>query len=248
VIPLDFNPDALFAPLLILAQILVVNLLLSADNALVIAMASRGLPPEDVRRASFFGAAGAIGLRIAMGGVALYLMRIPFLRILAALALLIIAVRLTLQRDDDETRAVLAGVEDDRSGDGRSNLIAAVWAIIVADVAMSLDNVVAIAAIAQDNFYALAFGLALSIPMLVWGSTLIRQILDENGYLVTLSGAFLGWIAGAIAMSDPIVGASVVTAAPFLPIATQVACAIFVLWQNLILTPPKRSREQRHAN
>jgi YjbE family integral membrane protein len=248
VISLDFDASALFAPLLILAQILVVNLLLSADNALVIAMASRGLPPADVRRASFFGAAGAIGLRIAMGGVALYLMRIPFLRILAALALLVIAVRLTLQRDDAETRAALTRSDQDGSSAGRSDLLAAVWAIIVADVAMSLDNVVAIAAIAQDNFYALALGLGLSIPMLIWGSALIRQILDENGYLVILSGAFLGWIAGAIAMSDPIIGTSIVTAAPFLPIATQVACAIFVLWQSLILAPPKESRGTLHAN
>jgi YjbE family integral membrane protein len=246
VISFDFNPVALFAPLLTLAQILVVNLLLSADNALVIAMASRGLPPEDVRRASVFGAAGAIGLRIALGGVALYLMRIPFLRILAALALLFIAVRLTLQRDDAETRAALSG--DGPAGRGQSNLLAAVWAIIVADVAMSLDNVIAIAAIAEDNFYTLALGLALSIPMLVWGSALIRQILDENGYLVILSGAFLGWIAGAIAMSDPIIGTSVVTTSPFLPIATQVACAIFVLWQSFILAPPTDNRGSLHAN
>ena len=101
---MDFtlDPAALFASLLIPAQILFVNLLLSADNALVIAMACRGLPREEIRRATLIGTVGAICLRIAMGCVALFLIRIPYLRVVASLILLMIAIRLTLQRDDEE--------------------------------------------------------------------------------------------------------------------------------------------------
>ena len=180
-----FDATAAFGSLLAPIQILFVNLLLSADNALVIALACRGLPFETMRKAMLLGTSAAIGLRIAMGSVALILIRIPFLRIAAAVILLVIAIRLTLQRDDAETRAALeAGPPDGEYARlrARSEMIAAIWAIIAADAAMSFDNVVAVAAIAQDSLVYLSLGLIMSIPMLIWGSTLIRQILDHPSF------------------------------------------------------------------
>lgn len=249
-IDLGFDPTFLFQSLLAPLQILFVNLLLSADNALVIALACRDLPPAELRRATLFGILGAIFLRIAMGGVAVILMRMSLIRIVAGLILLAIAVSLSLRRDDEETRAALRsaplGAEDART-QGRARLLAAIWAIIVADATMSFDNVVAVAALAQDSLFYLGFGLLMSVPMLVWGSTLIREILDRSGWLVLAAGAFLGWIAGSIAVTDPMVAPSIEAYAPFLPLAVPMACAIFVVWQNLILSPGRQSSGGLHA-
>jgi YjbE family integral membrane protein len=249
-IDFGFGPSATLAALLVPLQILFVNLLLSADNALVIAMACRGLPAEEAQRATLFGISGAILLRLAMGSVALILLRIPFLQLLAGGVLLLIAVRLTLVRDDDETRAALEAnaspTEALRLG-GRIDLFGAVWAIIVADAAMSLDNVVAIAAIAQGNLLFIGLGLAMSVPMLVWGSALIRQFLDRNGVLVRLSGMFLGWVAGGIIVSDPTIAPAIEANAPALPFAVPLACAIFVVWQNLILDRRRDSPGGEHG-
>ena len=237
-IDFGFDPSAAFAAVLGPLQILFVNLLLSADNALVIAMACRGMPAQDVQRATIFGIVGAISLRLAMGSVALILLRAPFLQLLAGGVLLLIAVRLTLVRDDEETRAALAANRSSQEAPRwgrRIDLLSAVWAIIVADAAMSLDNVVAIAAIAHGNLLFIGLGLAMSVPMLVWGSALIRQFLDKNGVFVLLSGMFLGWVAGGVAVSDPTIALSIEASAPALPFAVPLACAIFVVWQNLIL-------------
>ncbi len=242
---IDFgaDPSAALSTILVPLQILFVNLLLSADNALVIAMACRGLPAAEVQRATFFGIVGAIALRLAMGSVAVVMLRAPYLQLVAGIVLLLIAVRLTLVRDDEETQAALRA--DPSSADasrrrGRADLLSVIWAIIAADAAMSLDNVVAIAAIAHGSLMYIAFGLAMSIPMLVWGSTLIRQFLDRNGFFVTLSGMFLGWIAGSIAISDPTIAPAIAANAPALPIAAPLACAIFVIWQSLILDPRRQ--------
>jgi YjbE family integral membrane protein len=248
---LGFDPTVVFGSLLAPVQILLVNLLLSADNALVIAMACRGLPPEEIRRATVFGTVGAICLRIAMGCVAVFLIRIPYLRVVASVILLVIAIRLTLQRDDEETHAALraAPIDEEAARRGaRADLLATIQTIIIADAAMSFDNVVAVAAIAQDSLFYLSFGLLMCIPMLVWGSTIIRQFLDQNGYLVRISGAFLGWIAGSIAVSDPMVAPSIEAYAPFLPVAVPLAGAIFVVWQSLILDPDRENAGSLHAD
>jgi YjbE family integral membrane protein len=242
---MDFalDPATLFVSLLIPVEILFVNLLLSADNALVIAMACRGLRAEDVQRATLLGILGAILLRLVMGSVAIFLLRLPLLQMAAGVVLLGIAVRLTLIDG--------AGLENN-AGDTPPTqaraLLAAVWTIVLADVTMSLDNVVAIAAIAQGSLVYIAIGLALSIPMLIWGSNLIRELLDKNGWLVLVSGAFLGWIAGGVAVADPLVAAPIAAYAPALPYAIPAACAIFVIWQNFILDPRRAGLRGRHAD
>lgn len=242
---IDFalDPAALLANVLVPAQILFVNLLLSADNALVIAMACRGLRREDVQRATLLGILGAILLRLVMGSVAIFLLRAPLLQLAAGVLLLWIAVRLTLigalgpEGDAAEAAPVQARM-----------LLGAVWTIVVADVTMSLDNVVAIAAIAQGSLLYITIGLALSIPMLIWGSNLVRELLDRNGWLVLASGAFLGWVAGGVAVADPLVAPSIAAYAPALPYAVPAACAVFVVWQNLILDPRRSGLRGRHAD
>jgi YjbE family integral membrane protein len=237
------DPASVVAGVLIPAQILFVNLLLSADNALVIAMACRGLRPGDVQRATLLGILGAIVLRLAMGSIAIFLLRAPLVQLAAGVLLLGIAVRLTLidgarlDQDAEEASPAQARL-----------LLGAVWTIVVADVTMSLDNVVAIAAIAQGSVIYIAIGLALSIPMLIWGSNLIRELLDKNGWLVLVSGAFLGWIAGGVAVADPFVAPAIAAYAPALPYAVPAACAIFVVWQNFILDPRRARLRGRHAD
>lgn len=244
---LAFDSTALIANLLVPVQILFVNLLLSADNALVIAMACRGLRAADIRRATLAGIVGAIALRLAMGSVAIFLLRAPFLQLLAGVALLWIAVRLTLIGDPDETISTELDGKP-ATGFGDRIFLDAVWAIVVADVAMSLDNVVAIAAIAQGSLVYIAAGLALSIPMLIWGSNLIRELLDRSGLLVLVSGAFLGWVAGGVAVTDPMISPTIAADAPALPYAVPAACAIFVVWQNFIFDPRRRGARLRYAD
>jgi len=238
---IDLDPSALLASLLIPAQILFVNLLLSADNALVIALACRGLRPQDVQRATVLGIVGAIALRLVMGSAAVFLLRAPLLQMVAGGVLLVIAVRLTLIDGADLDEGEAAPAQS-------SALLGAVWTIVAADVTMSLDNVVAIAAIAQGSLIYIAIGLALSIPMLIWGSNLVRELLDSAGWLVLASGAFLGWVAGGVAVADPFVAPAVAAYAPALPYAVPAACAVFVVWQNFIFDPRRGRLRGRHAH
>lgn len=250
-IDLDFDPSIAFAFIWVPLQILAIDLLLSADNALVIALACRGLPLEEMRRATLLGTLGAIILRIAMGSVALVLMRTPYLRLIAAALLLYIAVNLTLEEGIGEAQETAQSeplTTEETLRRHRAGLLKAVWTILVADATMSLDNVVAVAAIAQDNMLFLGLGLAMSIPMLIWGSTLIRQFLEENSFLILLSGAFLGWIAGGIAVTDPTIAPSIEADAPALIYALPLACAIFVAWQSLILASRSDTSGGKHAD
>ena len=117
--------------------------------------------------------------------------------------------------------------------------------IVVADAIMSLDNVVAVATLANGSLLLLGFGLALSIPLLFWGSMAIRRVLDENPLLLMGSGMFLGWLAGGFIVSDPAVAPWIEANAPALPVVVPIACAVFVMWQSLILAQGRDLREGR---
>lgn len=213
--------------ILVALQIMAIDLLLSADNAVVIALACRGLPAGEVRTVAALGTAGAVLLRLAMAAGAVLLLQVPYLKLVGAATLLAIAVRVTLGRDDpaaEEARPRLGG------------LLVTVGTVVAADAVMSLDNVVAVAAVAKGDLLVLGLGLALSVPMLVWGSTLIRRFLDDHVWLVVLSGMFLGWLAGDVAVSDPGVARWIAADAPALPYAVPLAGAIFVFWQHRILS------------
>ena len=232
----DFDAAVITSALFKTAQIFIINVFLSADNAIVIALACRGLPVREARIATLMGILGAVILRIGMGGIALFLMQTMFLHIVAGLVLLALAVKLARGRNDHvASDGVQAAPKGAGEGEGvnRARLFGAVWAIVVADLTMSFDNVIAVAAVARDSFFYLAFGLLMSVPMLVWGSALIKKIIDRRPFLIVVAGAFLGWLAGSIAVADPLVEGFIDAHAAFLHYLVPAACAIFVVWRSL---------------
>jgi len=175
-----------------LFQIILINIVLSGDNAVVIALACRGLPKERRRTGMVLGAAVAIVLRIVFTVIIATLLSTPFLKIVGGLLLLWIAVKLLTDDSGEEDKIK----ETDR-------LWSAVWTIAVADAVMSLDNVLAIAAVAKDSMLLLILGLAISIPLIVAGAALIMAILERAPVLVWAGAALLGWVAGDMMLSDP---------------------------------------------
>ena len=180
-----------------------------------------------------------------MAAGAVPLLNVPFLKLAAGVALLWIAIRLTLEPGDEASGTALS------TAAGREApapyLMRSVATIVVADAIMSLDNVVAVAMLANGSLLLLGFGLALSIPLLFWGSIAIRRILDENPLLLMGSGMFLGWLAGGIGVSDPVVAPWIEANAPALPIVVPIACAVLVMWQSLLLASSRDLLEGRDA-
>lgn len=184
---------SLDAPVLWLAllQIIWINVLLSGDNAVVIALACRSLPEKARRTGIVLGAGVAVVLRILFTGIVATLLALPWLKLIGSLALMWIAVDLAAPNEGGED-AVAAS----------DSLWKAVGTVVVADVVMSLDNVVAVAAIADGNFALLALGLAISIPLIVAGSSLVMAVIDRFPLLVWAGAALLGWVAGEMLLGD----------------------------------------------
>jgi len=179
---------------LAVTQIVFVNFLLSGDNAVVIAMACRGLPPHQRRWGLIIGAGVAVILRIVFAGIIAGLMALPYLKLVGGVALLFIAAQLLVPEDADKTEV-----------EAVAHLWRAVWIVVVADTIMSLDNVIALVAVARGNPLLLAIGLAVSIPLILAGAALIMALLDRFSFLIWIGAAFLGWIAGEVIAADPVV-------------------------------------------
>jgi len=173
-------------------KIIWINVLLSGDNALVIALACRGLEPRQRLWGMIFGAAAAVVLRIIFTFIVATLMALPFLKLAGGLALIVIAAKLLVPEDEDEEGVASA-----------SHLWAAVQIVVVADIVMSLDNVIAVAAAANGSAPLLVLGLAISIPLIVAGAALIMALLTRLPILVWAGAALLGWISGEVIASDP---------------------------------------------
>jgi YjbE family integral membrane protein len=181
-------------------QIILIDILLGGDNAVVIALACRSLPPEQRLKGIIWGTAGAIILRVILIAFALALLAVPYLKIVGALLLLWIGVKLLLPEDEDEHANIQPS----------DRLWGAVKTVIVADLVMSVDNVIAIAGAAQGageqhQLALVIFGLLVSIPIIVWGSQLVLKLMDRFPMIITLGGMLLGWIAGTMAHTDPAV-------------------------------------------
>lgn len=177
---------------LALLKIIWINVLLSGDNAVVIAMACRSLPDSMRRTGMVLGAAVAVGMRIVFTAIIAVLLGLPWLRVIGALALMYIAVDLVVPEAEGEEGGVAA----------HDNLWRAVGTIAVADLVMSLDNVVAIAAVADGNWTLIIIGLVISIPMIIAGAALIMGLLSRFPFLVWAGAALLGWVAGEMFVSD----------------------------------------------
>ncbi|SPB15003.1 membrane protein [Caballeronia novacaledonica] len=203
-------------------QIIVIDILLGGDNAVVIALACRNLPDRQRTRGIVFGTLGAIILRVVLIAFAVMLLDIPFLKFCGGVLLLWIGVKL-MQPDHDEHQI-----------NASDRLWAAVKTIIIADAVMSLDNVIAIAGAAEaaDPRHRLAlviFGLIVSIPLIVWGSTLVLKLLDRFPVVVLLGAGLLGWIAGGLIIDDPFIDRWPALNTEFAAYAARVAGAFFVI-------------------
>lgn len=179
-----------FLPVL---QILWIDLLLSGDNAIIIALACRALPPRQKRAGMVLGAGVAIGLRLAFTFIVVQLLEISFIKLVGGVLLIWIAVRLILDESSSGHDTIPAP----------EKLWHAIRTIAIADLVMSLDNVVAIAAVANGDFMLIVFGVLLSIPLIIGGSTLLLALISRFPVLVWLGAGLLGWVAGKMAISDP---------------------------------------------
>ena len=192
--------DALFTADLWIAigQIIMIDILLGGDNAVVIALACRQLPPHQRTKGIIWGTAGAIALRVVLIFFALTLLAIPFLKLAGAALLVWIGVKLLVPEEE-------GGHGDIQASD---KLWAAVKTVIVADLVMSVDNVIAIAGAAESaggdhKMPLVVFGLLVSVPIIVWGSQLVIKLMDRFPSIIVIGGMLLGWIAGTMAVSDP---------------------------------------------
>lgn len=177
-------------------QIILIDILLGGDNAVVIALACRNLPAKQRMKGILWGTVGAIGLRVVLIAFALTLLAVPYLKVVGALLLVWIGVKLLIPEDEGHGNV-----------EGSATLWKAVKTIIIADFVMSLDNVIAIAGAAQtadpDHQIGLVvFGLVVSVPIIIWGSTLVLKLIDRFPFVVTLGAALLGWIAGGMIVTD----------------------------------------------
>ncbi len=177
---------------LAVGKIIWINVLLSGDNALVIALACRGLEPKQRMWGMILGAAAAVILRIIFTGIVATLMELPYLKLVGGLALIVIAAKLLVPEQEEEDGVKAA-----------SHLWAAVQIVVVADIVMSLDNVIAVAAAANGSVPLLILGLAISVPLIVAGAALIMALLTRLPVLVWLGAALLGWVAGEVIATDP---------------------------------------------
>jgi YjbE family integral membrane protein len=175
-----------------LGKIIWINILLSGDNALVIALACRGLSPRHRLWGMVLGAGAAVLLRIIFTGIVASLMGLPYLKLVGGLALIVIAAKLLVPENEDEDGVASA-----------SHLLQAVQIVVVADIVMSLDNVIAVAAAANGSVPLLILGLAISVPLIVAGAALIMALLTRLPVLVWAGAALLGWIAGEVIATDP---------------------------------------------
>ena len=216
-----------------LTQIIWIDLLLSGDNAVVIALACRRLPPEQRRWGIILGSGAAILLRVIFAAFILYLLGVPYLKLVGALLLIWIAVKLMLPED----------VEDHESLASADNLWSAVRTIVIADAVMSLDNVIGIAAAAKGDMVLIVLGLLISIPLIVFGSTLILRLLDRYPQIAFIGGALLGYIAGEIVITDPALVPYFQDVGDWLHWAAPAAGAAFVIALGMILRPKKHSPE-----
>jgi YjbE family integral membrane protein len=179
---------------LAILQIIVADILLSGDNAVIIALACRGLPEHQRRWGIAIGAGVAVLLRVVFVGVIARLMLLPYLKLIGGVALLVIAAKLIVP--DEPDRKDIQAV---------SHLLRAVMIIAIADIVMSLDNIIAIAAIAQGNLLLLAIGLGVSIPLIMAGAALITALIDRFPIFIWAGSALLGWVAGHVIATDPAV-------------------------------------------
>ena len=218
-----------------LAKIIWVNILLSGDNAVVIALAARSLPPKQQKKAVVFGSAAAIVLRVLLTLFAVQLLQYPYLKIVGAALLLWIGIQLLVPEDDESEEAIASA----------DNIFAAIRTILIADLVMSLDNVIAVAAAAESGppdakVVLLLLGLGLSIPLIIVGSQLLLRVMDRWPIIITAGAGLLGFVAGEMAVTDPVVHDWLHGALDRYEVPIALAGAVFVVIVGTLLGRRKR--------
>lgn len=235
---MDFSSPAFW---IAVGQIILIDVLLGGDNAVIIALAVRKLEPAKRRLGILWGTLGAIGLRVILIFFALALLQIPLLKMVGGLLLLWIGIKLLIP-DHDEGHEGIASSDQ---------LWIAVRTVIVADLVMSIDNVIAIAGAAQgagagNELPLVIFGLVVSVPIIIWGSQIVVKLMDRFPVVITLGGMLLGWIAGGMMVTDPLV---VQYVAPYMPQAkwaAEVGGALLVLVVGMMAGRRKKKPHTSH--
>jgi YjbE family integral membrane protein len=217
-----------------LLQIIMADIVLSGDNAVVIALATRSLPREQQKVAIFWGTFAAVAMRVTLTIVAVALLKLPLLKLIGALMLLWIAVQLLLPEEDSAGEGMATG-----------SLGAAIRTILLADLVMSVDNIIAIAAAAKGSILLLVIGLAVSIPLVIFTSTFLLKVMERYPIIITLGAALLGWVAGEMAVSDPLIADWVNANARWLHTAAPVAGAVLVVGLGKFLATRAEAGEER---
>ncbi|MFH2135615.1 MAG: TerC family protein [Pseudomonadota bacterium] len=206
-------------------KIILIDLLLSGDNAVVIALACRNLPDAQRRKGILYGVGGAIGLRIVLTVFAVGLLALPYLKLIGAFLLMWVAIKLILPEDEGHGESAIKA---------EAYLWGAVKTIIIADFVMSLDNVLGVAAAAKGNVWLLVFGLLVSIPMIVWSSQLVLKLIDRYPLIIYAGGALLGYVAGEMLVGDALLKPWI-EANDYLHWLVPVVCAFLVLLVGKLL-------------
>ena len=225
----EFTDLAFWAALL---KIIGVNIILSGDNAVVIALACRSLPPKQQRWGVILGAGAAVVLRIICTGFVAFLMTTVYLKIIGGLLLLWIGYKvLTDEADESDVKAA-------------SHLWAAVWTVMVADAIMSLDNVIAVAGAANGSYVLLILGLVISIPLVVYGATLLIKLINRFPVIVTIGAALIGYVAGEAIVSDPVLVDWVDAHAGWLNVVGPLLGAVVVVDAARLFGPKREEKEE----
>jgi YjbE family integral membrane protein len=216
---------------LAVVQIILIDIVLGGDNAVVIALACRRLPEHQRKLGIFWGVFGAIALRIVLIFFALSLLAIPYLKIGGAILLIWIGIKL-LQPESEGEHEI----------DASTTLIGAIKTIIVADAVMSLDNVIAIAGAAKDDLSLVIFGLVISVPIIVWGSQLVMKIMDRYPITIAIGAGLLGWIAGDMVVTDVVTKEWVNMQAQYLHWVAPATAAVFVILVGKVMAARQQAK------
>ena len=213
-----------------LLKIIGINIVLSGDNAVVIALAARSLPANKQKKAIFWGSAAAIIMRILLTIFAVQLLQFPWLKLIGAALLVWIGVKLLIPEDVGEDGIHI-----------HDSLAAAIKTILIADLVMSLDNVIGVAAAAKDNILLLVLGLGISIPMIIFASTVLLKLMERFPVIITIGAALLGFVAGEMAVGDPVTRDWVAQNAHWMEYVLPVGGALLVVGVGKFLAGKKSS-------
>ena len=222
---ISFTTQDFWIPLF---QIIIVNIVLSGDNAVVIALAARSLPPHQQKKAIAWGSGAAIFMRIVLTIFAVALLQYPYLKFVGAALLLWIGVQLLIPEDGDAEIA------------SSNHLLAAIKTILLAYLVMSIDNVIGVAAAAKGSLPLLIIGLAISIPLVIFGATMLLKVMERFPVIITIGAMLIGWVAGEMAVTDPAIVAWVDSTMPMLHTIGPVAGAILVYAAGKVMANRKK--------